>query len=545
MNFRIYHYLVSLILLLIIAGCAQSKNLDKSEKKPNIVLIYADDISARELPIYGSSVWSIPQGGNTSDTNYQAQTPVLDRIAKEGCFIKNAWASTVCGPSRAMMMTGRYAHLHKWWHNKDKGKAPTGKGNWDLYTSSPHTIAHVAKAGGYATYWAGKTQMNIDGFEFDEGCFTPGEGSYNTPIHTTDFRLETRKINGEKKIFNADTDKEIHKKSYVQSGWYWQPHVQLMNHPEAVERLEWWPNTAAAERRFGLDTYGPDIELEFTLEFIERKAKEDQPFFIYHTSHLGHDAWDFLDPQSNGKWPGTPKISWDGNKYTRTKPKVTGDNGVYNTYGTITNNGIHHHVNYLDYQVWLYLQKFKELGIENNTIFIFCADNGTSGYGKSSPVCQKGTHVPLIIYAPGFNLTKKGAQDALVSMADIVPTIAEIGGVKFPDNYEVNGESLVPFLTTDKANHREWIYAYHKETTIIRGDHVLKDGNNIWYDVSDEPDDLISFSKIKNWDLVSDAHRKERDELNKIVPRFDKHATHHDAPKSGIQPVKPLTAITN
>lgn len=513
----------------------------EAQKKPNIILLYADDISARELPIYNSTKWSIPKGGTTSDSKYKAKTPTLDKLANEGCYVETAWAATVCSPSRAMMMTGRYAHLHKWWHNKDKGKAPKGKGTWDLYDSSPHSIAHVAKAGGYKTFWAGKTQMNISGFDFDEGCFTPGEGSYNKAIHTTDFRLETRKETGKKRIFNADTGKELTKKSYVQSGWYWQPHVQLLNHPETKKELAWWPNTKKSKKKFGLNTFGPDVELDFIFEFMERKQKEDEPFFVYHTSHLGHDAFDFLHPKSGNKWPGTPKINWDGSKYKRTKPNVTGVNGVYNTHGTITEAGIHNHVNYLDYQVWQYMNKLKELGIENNTIFIFCADNGTSGYGKSSPISQKGTHVPLIIYAPGLNMTKQGLQDVLVNMSDMLPTIADIADVKIPDSYEINGESLIPFLTTDKKTHRDWIYAYHKDTQIIRGDLVLKDGKNIWYDVSKTPSDLISFPKITDWSRVSQAHRKERDELNKIIPKYNLHPTEHDAPKGGIGKVEPLT----
>ncbi|CAZ97767.1 sulfatase-like hydrolase/transferase [Zobellia galactanivorans] len=511
-----------------------------AQEKPNIILLYADDISARELPIYGSTVWSPPKGGNSSDIQYRAKTPVLNQLAEEGCYIKTAWAATVCGPSRAMMMTGRYAHLHKWWHNKDKGKAPDGKGSWNLYDSSPHSIANVAKAGGYATFWAGKTQMNIEGFAFDEGCFTPGEGSYNKAIHTTDFRLETRKVNGKKKIFNADTNKEIHKKSYVQSGWYWKPHVQLMNHPGTNKKLVWWPNTKKAKKEFGLNTFGPDVELDFIFEFMERKQKEGEPFFVYHTSHLGHDAWDFLHPGSGNKWPGTPKINWDGTKYSRIEPHITGDKGVYNTHGTVTESGIHHHINYLDYQVWQYINKFKELGIENNTIFIFCADNGTSGYGKSSPISQKGTHVPLIIYAPGMHMTKKGLQDVLVNISDMLPTIADIAQVEIPDSYEINGESLLPFLTTDKKTHRNWIYAYHKETQIVRGNLVLKDGNNVWYDVSRTPEDLISFPKITDWGKVSQAHRKERDELLRVIPQYDLHETAHDAPVNGIGPVTPL-----
>lgn len=108
--------LFSFIVSVSLSGFSKS-NL----KKPNIVVVFADDISAREIPVYGSSVWSKPpQGGNSSDERYRARTPVLDKLANTGVWIKTAWASTVCMPSRAMMMTGRYGHVHKWWNNKDK-----------------------------------------------------------------------------------------------------------------------------------------------------------------------------------------------------------------------------------------------------------------------------------------------------------------------------------------------------------------------------------------------------------------------------------------
>ncbi|WP_109831283.1 sulfatase-like hydrolase/transferase [Reichenbachiella versicolor] len=536
-----------IVLSLIVLAISMTAFAGKKRSQPNIIILFADDISARELPIYGSSKWSAPiksgaKGIDTSDPKFRAKTPNLDKLANEGCYVKTAWASTICGPSRAMMMTGRYAHLHKWWHNKDKGKSPEGKSGWRLHDSSPHTIAHVAKAGGYSTYWAGKTQMSdVRKFGFDEGCFTPGEGSYNRAIPTTDFRLESRKVDGKKKIYNADNNKIAD--SYVQSGWYWYPHVQLMNHPDETEELVWWPTTKnhkAAKDTFGLNTYGPDVELEFVFDYMERKVKEDKPFFVYHTSHLGHDAWDFFNHEEANKWPGTPVIKWDGKKYTRTKPNITGDNGVYDTHGTVTEQGIHTHINYLDFQVWQYMNKLKSLGIEDNTIFIFCADNGTSGYGKSSVVAQKGTHVPMIIYAPVLNMTKQGEVDIVVNLSDVLPTIADVVGVEIPESYEINGESLIPYLTTKEAGFRDWIYSYHKDRTLARGDLVMKDGNGIWYDVSKSPKNLISFPKITDWSQVSEAHRVQRDEIKAIIPQYDKYAAEHDAPKGGYGKVDPL-----
>lgn len=524
--------LVATVLLLFIAFNVTHVN---AAKRPNIILVYADDISARELPLYRSSVWSKPSKGNTTDKKFLAKTPVLDQLAEDGCWVKTAWASVVCSPSRAMMMTGRYAHLHKWWNNSDKGRYIDDKGKavpWPLYKSSPNLIGHVAQQAGYATYWAGKTQMagDLQKFGFDQGCFTPGNLS-DTDNPYADFKMVQKKIDGEKVVINADTGKSFD--TYPQHSWYFNPHVRLMNHDD--KPFQWWPNTPESKKSFGMGTYGPDIELDFIFDFMERKQKEDKPFFVYHTTHLGHGAFDWVAPSNGQTWTGTPKIKWDGNGYTRTEPHITGDEGVYDTHGTVTETGIHTHIEYLDYQMWLYRNKLKAMGIEKNTIIIFCADNGTSGYGKNSADLQKGTHVPLIIYAPG--MTKQGEQDVLVNMSDMLPTVAELAGAEIPEGYEVNGKSLVPLLFTDQAKHREWIYGYSKQMQIIRGDYVMKDGRDKWWDVSGNPDDLISFPQIKDWSKVSDAHRKERDSLMKILPKFDLHATHHDAPSVDLSPM--------
>ena len=107
--------------------------ISSAQDKPNIVVLFADDISAREFPIYGSSVWSKPEGGNTSEPEFRADTPVMEQIAREGCWIKNCWAATVSMPSRAQMMTGRYAHVQKWWHNKDLGTYCNEKGKEETW----------------------------------------------------------------------------------------------------------------------------------------------------------------------------------------------------------------------------------------------------------------------------------------------------------------------------------------------------------------------------------------------------------------------------
>ena len=260
----------------------------------------------------------------------------------------------------------------------------------------------------------------------------------------------------------------------------------------------------------------------------ERVAKQHaagKPFFVYHAMHLGHTAFDFLN--QGGKWTGTPVVKWTGSGYIREEPRITGDRGVYDT-SNITPPSIHHQINYIDYQMWLYEEKLIELGIEDNTIIIFCADNGTAAYGKAYPLRQRGCHVPMIIYAPG--ITKHGRQDILVNLSDILPTLADIVGLTLPDDYEINGKSLWPFLTTEKQTHRKWVYSYQGDKQLIRGNKVLRDGFGRWWNVEIDPDDLDSYPEITNWSTVSEQHLTERQKLEKILPDFDQHETEHDAP---------------
>jgi hypothetical protein len=69
---------------------------------------------------------------------------------------------------------------------------------------------------------------------------------------------------------------------------------------------------------------------------------------------------------------------------------------------------------------------------------------------------------------------------------------------------------------------------------LIRGRHVMKDGRDKWWDVSEEPADLISYSKITNWTSTLAAQNEEKTRLEKIMQPYDRYDVEHDAP--GFQP---------
>ena len=516
----------------------------KSVDKPNIIVIFADDISAREFPIYNSSKWTDVKNKSTSDTSMRASTPVMNKMAEEGCWIKTTWGATVSSPSRAQMMTGRYAHIHKWWHNGDTGTYLNENGkeeSWPLYGSSPLQLGKIAQMGGYATYWAEKTQMpnehRADLYGFDEMCVTPGSISNNDLVRYTDFDMIRlgKSYNGMYRV--KDSGREL--ETYHQLSYYWVPGVALVNDPTCEQKnvTVSWPNTAKAQASYGVSTYGPDVAQDHIIDFMNRKNKEGKPFFIYHTTHLGHGAYNFLEPDSSCAYPRTPKVEWDGTKYTRTEPKITGDAGKYEFHNTLSQEGIHNHINYIDYMVWRYMEECKKLGVDKETIFIISADNGTSKYGKGSVERQKGVHIPMIIYAPSLKMKKSGEQDVLMNIGDVLPTVAEIVGVEIPSDYDINGKSLIPFLTTKQKEHRDWIYSYRSGLQLVRGKYVMKDGYGDWYDVSVDADDYDSYALIEDWSSVSDAHRAERKKLErKVLPPFNLYESERNGPGGTAKP---------
>lgn len=136
-----------------------------------------------------------------------------------------------------MITTGRCAHLHQWWQNNDVGKYTDAQGKrviWPLYESSPHTLGHVARQGGYGTLWVGKTQMkgsDLSRFGFDSVVTTPAIDLGKAGHHPhTDCRLGKKQGLKKGEFVSVDTGK-THKAAWLESSFFWQPSVGTINWP--------------------------------------------------------------------------------------------------------------------------------------------------------------------------------------------------------------------------------------------------------------------------------------------------------------------------
>uniref|UniRef100_A0A7S3A3T8 Sulfatase N-terminal domain-containing protein n=1 Tax=Rhodosorus marinus TaxID=101924 RepID=A0A7S3A3T8_9RHOD len=529
-------FVVSVLTLLLLGP----DGIAAQDIKPNIVFIYGDDISPREIRAYKAPTWSGPKNVRSKDPEFLAETPMLDKFAKNGVYFTKAWAAPVCSPSRAMLLTGRFATMTKWWYNRDYGSYVDSDGKKKpivpLYVTSPILLGHLAQKAGYKTLWAGKPGMkdaDLTEFGFDEGVFVPNP-SIDEPSPYSSFRVGkvTRK-NGTKRFVNMDSGKEVKESSGSERSFFWKPHIQLMNFPGVKEDFTIWPHSELSRRKYGTSTYGPDVEANLIKRFMVRSKNQKKPFFVFHNSKLGHKAFNFLNPKEENVWPPTPKLKWIAKerRYLKSKVIIKGSKGKYSATG-INSGGLHRHIEYLDYMIWKYVEQLKKLGTLKNTIFVFAGDNGTSDWGKHVGKKQRGPHIPFLIWAPGLKFTKKGRQDVLMHVVDMLPTFADMMGIpealKKPKPYKTHGKSLWPYLTREIQVHRRYVYSYIGGSQIIRGKLVMRDADKSWWKVDEEVDDYDSYPRIRNWGSLPRKYREEREYLRRVLKNFDVYDTEHD-----------------
>ncbi|MGB1927635.1 MAG: sulfatase-like hydrolase/transferase, partial [Rubripirellula sp.] len=134
--------------------------VSNAEERPNILFIFSDDHAINSISAYGGPLARV------------APTPNIDRIAKDGAvFVNSFCGNSICGPSRATILTGKHSHKNGFMRN-------TGKG----FDQSQWTVAKALQAGGYHTAVIGKWHLKTTPLGFDHFEIFPGQGSYYNPV---------------------------------------------------------------------------------------------------------------------------------------------------------------------------------------------------------------------------------------------------------------------------------------------------------------------------------------------------------------------------
>ena len=390
-------------------------------KKPNIIFILVDDIG---LPGLGCT------GGIY-------KTPNLDALAAGGTRFEYCFASPLCAPSRAMLMTGRYAFRTGVKDNRLGAQATPQKDG---------CVAQLMKQAGYATAVAGKWRQlsyfttKEDGAKwgFDEfliwGAGTPEEGEEN----------------GGKKKGGAGKERG-------KAGRYWDPEYNLNGKP--------FPDSKGK--------YGPDVAQEFVLDFVRRH--KDEPFFVYYPTPLIHSPIER-----------TPDSASASTGKTKGKRKGTGP-GVESTYAD--------NIAYIDKQVGQLAAELDKLHLRENTLIVFTGDNGSDAKGmvngrpvdgRKHELNEGGSRVPLIANWPGTTPAGVVRQD-LTDFTDLLPTFAALAGVALPTERKIDGHSLAPQLRGEAGQPREWAYVQLNEDRYVRSARWKLTGDGQFFDMKNAP----------------------------------------------------------
>jgi arylsulfatase A len=405
------------------------------------------------------------------------QTPNIDRLAADGIRFTHHYAgSSVCAPSRSVLLTGLTTG-----HTPVRGNLEVQPEGQTPLPAGTVTLAKVLQSHGYATGVFGKWGL---GFPGSEGV--PSRQGFDRFYGYNCQRLD---------------------------------HSYYPDHLWEDDRRVDLPENAGTKQ----GAYAPALIQAKTLEFIA--AHRGQPFFLYFASSLPHaemGAPEDILARHRGKYGAErPFVGVDGGPQFRQGPYASQPTPKA-AYAAM--------IEVLDQQVGEIRRKVQELGLAENTIFVFTSDNGAAGEGGIDPadfgsagplrgmkrdLYEGGIRVPLIAAWPGhFAAGKVSSQ--VSAFWDWFPTFTQLAGVPTPQG--LDGLSLLPTLMGRgaQAQHDHLYWEFHEKggrVAVRQGD-----WKGVRYNVAARPD-----SPLELYNLARDPHEDHNvaAEHPEIVARLD------------------------
>lgn len=361
-------------------------------KSPNLIIILTDDQGYNDVGFNGCT--DIP-------------TPHLDRLAADGVMFTDGYVSfPVCGPSRAGLLTGRYQDRFGFTTNPTIDPTNPDAG----LPKSEENIAEVLNKADYSSAIIGKWHM--------------GSHISNHPL-------------------NRGFD---HFFGFLSGGHNYFPENYTLNDLSEVTRIWEWYNTRLLRdfERVDASDYLTDVLTDAATDFIELKAKGDQPFMLY----LAYNA------------PHAPLQATE--KYLSRFPNI--EDEKRRTYAAM--------VSCVDDGVGRVMESLRRNNIEEDTIVVFLSDNGgaltknasDNGAlrGAKSDLFEGGIRVPFAMQWKGTIPAGQVYSHPVISL-DIMGTITALAGVNIAEDRPLDGVNLIPYLTgkNDEAPHdqlfwRKW-----------------------------------------------------------------------------------------
>lgn len=347
--------------------------------------------------------------------NHQfAKTPVMDSLAANGAYLKNALVTTsLCSPSRASILTGLYTFRHRVIDN-----------NRPIPPGTIYFPQYLQKAG-YATCFIGKWHMGGESDKpqpgWDHWVSFAGQGHYLPPSPDYTLNVDGRRVKQKGYITNELTDYAI----------------------------EWLKRQKPSDKPFFLYLSHKAVHANFTPEDKYEDSFKDLPFERPATEKTTKD--DRLAP----RWLRDQRNSWHGVDFPYHSELDI--ERYYKRYCETLRS--------VDDSIGRVLQQLKEMGIHDDTLVIYMGDNGfmfgEHGLIDKRVAYETSMRVPMLMQCPA--LIKGGTVlEQMIANIDVGPTVMEAMGLKTPSH--MDGASFLPLARGESVPWREkFLYVYYWE----------------------------------------------------------------------------------
>jgi arylsulfatase A-like enzyme len=442
--------------------------------RPNIVFIFSDDHATQALSAYGGILAEV------------APTPQLDALAAAGmrferCLVPNS----ICGPSRATILTGKYSHINGFFRNET-----------DAFDGSQDTFPKLLQQSGYTTALIGKWHLGSKPTGFNHWEVLPSQGDYYNP----EFKTESGLHQETGYVTDLITDKAIRwlAKQRDEDA----PFLLMMQH-KAPHR-NWMPALRHLTLFDGIEL--PEPETLFDDYEGRGRAAREQDMSIATTMELGLDLKvpeeDFgqrLERLTIGRLNPTQLAAWNAAynpknaEFLKNRPK--GKELVRWKYQRYLKDYLRC-IRALDESIGTVRKWLNENGLSENTMVIYASDQGfylgEHGWFDKRFMYDESLRTPFLVSWPG--VTQPGSVNTdIVSNLDFAQTFLEIAGI--PEPKGMQGASLVPILKGVRPDNWRSSFYYHYYE--YPGWHMVHKHEGVY----DGRYKLMHFYELGEWEL--------------------------------------------
>ena len=450
----------------------------QAQQRPNMVIIVSDDHAFQAISAYGGKLM---------------QTPGIDRIAREGVLFNKAYVTnSICGPSRAVILTGKYSHKNGFKDNENSS-----------FNGAQNTFIKELTRSGYQTAWIGKWHLETQPQGFTYWQILPGQGHYYNP----DFIM----MDGSRKRVEGYVSNVVED---VAENWLdrrdkSKPFCLVIGH-KATHRT-WMPDTADMGMFDGVTFPLPD---NFYDSYAGREAARVQDMTISKTMQMGYDLKMFDGDVKDGNI--TRMNAAQRAKFDAYYKPILADLKARNLSGNALSEWKYQRYmrDYLataaslDRNIARTLDYLDRNGLAQNTIVIYLSDQGfymgEHGWFDKRFMYEESFRTPMVMRYPG--VIKPGTKsNAMVMNLDLAPTLLQAAGVAVPK--DVQGASLLPVVNGSKAKGRKALYYHYYEN----GEHAVSPH----FGISTGRYKLIRFYKrVEGWELYD--MKRDKGEMNNV-----------------------------